>query len=219
MSVAKVMKIWDETPTLLGVALAAPEIEAAHHAPGQFITLSASTPVAIASAPGHGLELLVKKEGTAHEVLGDLRVGAELDVDGPSGHGYPLAHHAGRDLVLLGAGSGIAPLRAVVQAVLDARPRWGAVHVLYGHRAPGEFAYRGEAEAWRAAGVSLVEVVSVVDESWKGARGRVHEVLAAAPPPLGNAVAYVCGMAEMVADATATLLRLGLRREDVYRNY
>ena len=43
MSVAKVMKIWDETPTLLGVALAAPEIEAAHHAPGQFITLSASS--------------------------------------------------------------------------------------------------------------------------------------------------------------------------------
>src|SRR5689334_9120192 len=64
MSVAKVVKIWDETPTLLGVALASPAVEAAHQAPGQFITLSASTPVAIASAPGHGLELLVKKDGT-----------------------------------------------------------------------------------------------------------------------------------------------------------
>jgi NAD(P)H-flavin reductase len=219
MSLAKVVKIWDETPTLLGVSLAAPAIEAAHLAPGQFITLSASTPVAIASAPGHGLELLVKKDGTAHEVLGGLRVGAELDVDGPSGHGYPLARHVGRDLVLLGAGSGIAPLRAVVQAVLDARASWGAVHVLYGHRAPAEFAYRGESDAWRAAGVHLTEVVSGADPSWTGARGRVHEVLAAAPPPLANAVGYVCGMAEMVADATATLVRLGLRGEDVFTNY
>src|SRR5262245_973887 len=112
---ATVVATWDETPTMLGLRLSAPEIEAAHHAPGQFLTLQASTPVAIASAPGHGLELLIKKDGTAHEILGDLRVGERIDVDGPSGHGYPLAHHAGRDLVLLGAGSGIAPLRAVVQ--------------------------------------------------------------------------------------------------------
>jgi NAD(P)H-flavin reductase len=204
---------------MLGLQLAAPAIEIAHHAPGQFLTLAASTPVAIASAPGHGLELLIKKDGTAHEILGGLGAGAVLDVDGPSGHGYPLARHAGRDLVLLGAGSGIAPLRAVVQAVLDDRPRWGAVHVYYGHREPDEFAYRREAASWQAAGVRLTEVVSGAAPGWTGARGRVHDALAAAPPRLDAAVAYVCGMAEMVADATRTLARLGVRAEDVFRNY
>jgi hypothetical protein len=47
----------------------------------------------------------------------------------------------------------------------------------------------------------------------------VHDALAAAPPRLDGAVAYVCGMAEMVADATVTLTRLGLRAEDIFRNY
>jgi NAD(P)H-flavin reductase len=220
MSVAAtVVRTWDETPSMLGLQLAAPTIEAAHRAPGQFLTLAASTPVAIASAPGHGLELLVKRDGTAHEILGGLVAGASIDIDGPSGHGYPLARHEGRDLVLLGAGSGIAPLRAVVQAVLDQRSRWGAVHVYYGHREPDEFAYRREAPMWQAAGVTLVEVVSGVANGWAGARGRVHDALAAAPPRLDGAVAYVCGMAEMVADATATLTRLGMRAEDVFRNY
>ncbi len=219
MSDATVLAIWDETPSMLGIRLAAPSIEAAHRAPGQFLTLEASTPVAIASAPGHGLELLIKKDGTAHELLGGVVAGAHIDVDGPSGHGYPLARHAGRDLVLLAAGSGIAPLRAVLQAILDERARWGAVTVYYGHRTAGEFAYRREAAAWQAAGVRLVEVVSGLDPSWTGARGRVHDALAAAPPPLAHAVAYVCGMAEMVADATATLTRLGLPAADVFRNY
>jgi len=216
---ATLLAIWDETPTLLGVRLAAPHIEAAHRAPGQFLTLAASTPVAIASAPGHGLELLLKRDGTAYELLAGHAPGATIDIDGPSGHGYPLASHAGRDLVLLGAGSGIAPLRAVLQAVLDERARWGAVHVYYGHRQPSEFAYRREAPLWQAAGVRLVEVLSGHDPGWTGARGRVHQVLEAAPPPLEHAVAYVCGMAEMVADATATLTRLGLPAADVFRNY
>ena len=218
---ATLVAMWDETPSMLGVRLSAPHIEAAHRTPGQFLTLAASTPVAIASAPGHGLELLLKQGGTAHELLIGQKVGAplELDLDGPSGHGYPLARHAGKDLVLLGAGSGIAPLRAVLQAVLDERTRWGDVHLYYGHRQPGEFAYRGELGRWQAAGVRVVEAVSGLDPSWTGARGRVHQALEAVPPPLGNAVAYVCGMAEMVADTSTTLARMGLPAESVFRNY
>jgi NAD(P)H-flavin reductase len=217
--VATLLETWDETPTLVGVRLDAPEIARAHHAPGQFLTLAGTTPVAIASAPGHGLELLLKKDGTAWELLAPHRPGDRVDVDGPSGHGYPLAAHAGRDLVLLGAGSGIAPLHAVVQAILDERARWGAVHVYYGHREPEEFAYRREVGAWRAAAVNVIEVVSGMDAAWTGARGRVHQVLEAAPPPLAGAVAYVCGMPEMVADATATLARLGVPGERVFRNH
>jgi NAD(P)H-flavin reductase len=219
MDSATLLDTWDETPTLVGVRLDAPSITAAHRAPGQFITLAGTTPVALASAPGHGVELLLKKDGTAWELLRPHRPGDHIDVDGPSGHGYPLARHAGRDLVLLGAGSGIAPLHAVVQAILDDRPRWGAVHVYYGHREPGEFAFRREVDAWRAANVRLVDVLSGGDPAWTGARGRVHVALEAAPPPLGNAVVYVCGMAEMVADATTTLARLGVPGERVFRNY
>src|SRR5215208_3373023 len=106
---ATLLELWDETPSMLGVRLSAPHIESAHRAPGQFLTLAAATPVAIASAPGHGLELLLKHGGTAHELLAGQPVGAPLalDIDGPSGHGYPLTRHAGKDLLLLGAGSGI----------------------------------------------------------------------------------------------------------------
>ncbi len=217
--VATLLERWDETPSMMGVRLSSPTVTSAHRAPGQFLTIDASTPLAIASAPGHGLELLVKRGALAEEILAAHRPGDQFAVDGPSGHGYPLARHAGRDLVLLGAGSGIAPLRAVLQAVLDDRARWGAVHLYYGQREPDELAYRQEVGAWRAAGVRLVDVVSGVAPGWKGARGHVQHALLAQPPALGNAVAYVCGMAEMVADCSAAMHSLGLPAGDVFLNY
>src|SRR5262245_57578952 len=121
MIAARVAESWDVTPTQRGLVL---EVEdgwrARHVAPGQF--LRARVPgdagednhFALASAPGEPPQLLVKRAPGLSDALIALPPGGALEVSFPEGAGFPVDTHAGRDLVLMGAGTGIAPLRATL---------------------------------------------------------------------------------------------------------
>ena len=67
---------------------------------------------------------------------------------GPYGNAWPLAEAAGRDVVVVAGGIGLAPLRPVVDALLADRERYGAISVLYGGRSPAELLYPDELERW-----------------------------------------------------------------------
>jgi NAD(P)H-flavin reductase len=213
---ARVTRAWSESETLRALAFASEEIAARHTAPGQFVRVQCSNeenPYALANDPGAAeLELLFKSDTSLTQAMGALAPGDEIVVTAPEGAGFPVAAHAGRDLLLIAAGSGIAPLRAVVHAVLRERARFGAVTLFYGHRELSHFAYRAEWDGWRAGGVEIVPVLS-------GDGGRVQDVVAARRPPLANAVAYLAGMRAMIAETRAVLVGMGLPEERVYLNF
>ncbi len=218
-----VEKAWDETPALRALRLAAPpELARSHARAGQYLKVRSDGRdgiFALASAPGRPLELLVKRGAPAADALAGLGAGAALEVSDVLGPGFPVEEAAGRDLLLFAAGSGITPIRAVVQRVLDGRARFGRVMLFYGQRQPGDFAYAGERAAWAAAEVELVPVVSGGAAEWAGARGHVQEALLAARPSVERASAFLCGMKAMVAGVTAALGSLGLARERIHLNF
>jgi NAD(P)H-flavin reductase len=198
------------------LAFVGAEVASAHRLPGQFVRVSCSNdenPYALANDPGAAeLELLFKVDTPLTLAMGALAPGDEIVVTAPEGSGFPVGEHAGRDLILCAAGTGIAPLRAVIHAVLRERARYGDVSLFYGHRELSHFAYRGEWAGWRAGGVEVVPVLS-------GEGGRVQDEVAARRPRLANAVAYLAGMRAMVAETRAVLEGMGLSRERVYLNY
>jgi NAD(P)H-flavin reductase len=219
----RVTGAWDESPTLRALSFAAAGGAAGHSAPGQYVKIipegGTEGYFALANAPGSGLELLVKRGAPAGDAIASLAPGDEVRITAPIGAGYPIASHQGKDLVLFAAGSGIAPIRAVVRHVLGDRDRWGRVRVYYGHRHPDEFAYRGEEPSWRSGDVDLVRVVSQPPAGWRGETGHVQDVFARAPGSLDNSVFYLCGMKGMVSGVVEALAGFGIDRERVYLNY
>jgi NAD(P)H-flavin reductase len=150
-----VLRAWDETRAFRGVALALPAALAeAHERPGQVV--KARTPAgegffALASAPAAGaVDLLLKRGGKVADALAAAaRPGATVELTAPFGNGFPVEEADGRDVLLFAAGSGIAPVRALVQHLLSHRDRFGRATLFYGQRHGAEFAYRDEAVAWR----------------------------------------------------------------------
>lgn len=217
----RVTRAWDESSTLRALALA-PQAEG-HTAPGQYVKVlpggGAEGTFALANAPGSAVELLVKRGAPAGDALAALSEGDELRVTSAIGPGYPVAAHHGRDLVLFAAGSGIAPIRAVVRHVLGSRGDWGRVRVYYGQRHAGEFAYRAEEGRWRDGAVELVRVVSSQGDDWAGERGHVQQAFARDPGDLAKSVFYLCGMKGMVNGVVETLAGLGVDRGRTYLNY
>ena len=193
--------------------------------PGQFLHIRApsgdASYFAIASAPGHPyFEVLVKRAQGASREIFDLPVGATVDIVGPQGKGFPLADHAGLDLLLIGVGTGIAPLRSLIGWAL-ARPRdFGHVTLLYGVLTPPHCCYRNDLTTWQNAGVDArLTVTSTGGGAWSGPVGFVQDLLPALAIDPRRTVACLVGMKEMVQANTERLRELGLPSERILLNF
>jgi len=201
--------------------------EALFHAyrhPGQYVRVETADEsagiFALANPPGDaGFELLLKRGGKLADKLAELPVGDPLVVSAPQGPGFPLGEARGRDLYLCAVGSGIAPIRAVIGAVLADRAAFGQVRLYEGQRTAADFAFARERPAWRAADIALIEVASQPIGDWPGAVGYVQAALRAERRDASNAVAFLCGMKAMVEGVREALSELGLPRERTYLNY
>jgi NAD(P)H-flavin reductase len=176
---------------------------------------------AFAGAPEDAeLEILVKRTIGASVRIYEMDSGARLDLHGVAGHGFPVDAQAGRDLVFVAMGTGVAPLRSVLRHVLKRKADFGQLVVLYGARTPDDFCYRDETEGWEAAGVELRQVISRPDgHDWSGPTGYVQSLLDHVLPDLTSPVALVCGSREMIAQTRDRLQQMGFAAEDILTNY
>jgi NAD(P)H-flavin reductase len=226
---ATVEKSWDETPALRGIGLRLPHDAAQHHrAPGQVVKLrvpAGESYFALANAPdGNGsCELLVKRGSPVSDaVIAAAQPGAPIETTAPFGKGFPLAEAHGKDLFLFAGGSGITPLRAVVQEIRRRRGEFGHTALFYGQRADEDFAYKDEHAEWDAAGIRVVLCASRPSDSWDGHVGYVQDVahsLAFLDLDLGKAVAFLCGTKQMVTDVRAVLAKAGVSGERTFLNF
>ena len=165
------------------------------------------------------LELLVPADGAFGEAGLDPAtvVGRALTIDGPLGNfGVPAAAESA-PLLLVGGGTGIAPLRAVALERLD-RADAPQVVLLYSARTAEEFAFDEEFAALDRQGRLRVHLTVTRDErtaEWPGRSGRVDDALLAAALPGRDAWCLVCGPAGFVGTVTATLEGLGVPAERI----
>lgn len=226
---AQVIASWDETRELRAMSLCLPDdAYRSHERPGQVVKVHTGVGeayFALASAPTADcrVDLLVKRGGKVADAAVRAAVGGTtLEVSAPFGKGFPYEEGQGRHVLLFAAGSGIAPIRALVQHILHDRESFGRVTLFYGQRRGADFAYRSEHLVWERGGVRVVLCPSQESEAWPGVRGRVQEVarsLAFGGAEPGNSVAFVCGMTAMVDDVKATLRQFGVPPGRVHLNF
>lgn len=145
------------------------------HQPGQFVEVSVfgigEAPISISSSPtrGNRFELVVRRIGSVTTALHNLPVGAKIGIRGPFGTTFPVEEARGRDLLFVGGGIGMVPLRSFIQYVLDRRDDYGRVVVFFGARSPKERLFTDELADWDARDdVEFLETVDRGDETWKG---------------------------------------------------
>ena len=148
----------------------------------------------------------IRNVGSVSGALCRLQVGEALGVRGPYGSSWGLDTAAGRDLVIVAGGIGLAPLRPVITQILSERGRFGVVEVVIGTRTPEELAFADEVEAWRRRDDLAVHVtVDRATPGWQGTVGVVTTVL----PRIHcdpSAIAMVCGPEVMMRFTALALM-------------
>jgi len=200
---------------------------------GQFVQAKESADgkvafYAISSPPGAPgpLEFLIK-EAESNAWLTGAKKGDALQLSAAMGRGFNVACEAWAEaqvsqVGLFATGSGVAPMRAVIESgALD-----GKVGRLYfGARSEGAMAYADRFEAWRKRGVEVVPVLSKGGDGWAGRSGYVQEALKqdeergegfVLPARHG---ALLCGQKEMVGGVREVYATLGVPEERTLLNF
>jgi ferredoxin-NADP reductase len=219
--VATVVDLVDETPQVKTIAFDVPGWPG--HRAGQHVDVRLTAPdgyqaersYSIGSAPGAPhVELTVERldDGEVSPYLtGELRAGDEIELRGPVGGYFVWEPSDGGPVLLVGGGSGVVPLMAMVRARADAGSD-ADVRLLLSSRTWEDVIYREELERLAGNGLTVVHTLTRGQPpGWTGYARRVDGAMLAevAPPPEERPRVYVCGPTPFVEAVAEALVQLG----------
>jgi len=222
--VARVIRRHRDAPEVFTLELEPEDAAAlAPFTPGQFNMLTVfgvgEVPISFSGDPANQARLVhtIRAVGPVSAALTGLDAGAPVGLRGPFGVGWPMAEAAGKDVVVVAGGLGLAPLRPALYRLFAERERYGRIVLLYGTRSPDDILFRRELEGWRSRLDAEVEVtVDHAKSSWRGHVGVVTTLIPRSSFDPDQTVALVCGPEVMMRFAIGALRDAGVDSANIY---
>lgn len=117
--------------------------------PGQFLQLwipgVGECPISVCSSRVNDfIQLTVRRVGRVTNALFQMKEGDRVGLRGPYGVGFPVEKWQNQNICMIAGGLGIAPIRSLLEYVLDHRQRFGNVTLIYGMRHSTDLLFRDE---------------------------------------------------------------------------
>ena len=221
-----VTKITGQTPDVKTFRVEAPNGgKLFEHLPGQCAMLSvpgiSEAMISITSSPTNKefMEFSVKKCGCLTDWLHSMDEGQMITVRGPYGRHFPVDDElAGKNLVFVAGGIGLAPLRSVINYVRDNRDKYGRVDIIYGSRSKDDLVYYDEiVNEWMNEPDFHVHLtIDREQEGWDGHVGFVPNYITEVGLNPVNTCALMCGPPIMIKFSLPNLLQAGFDKTQIF---
>ena len=213
-------RITPEAPGVASLVITGPGVDDLAARPGQFVCLRVLTrdlwwqahpySLSAASRPG-ALRLTVKALGDASARTLSVRPGTRVLLEGPYG-GMTIDRAEGRRVLLIGAGVGLAPMRALLEA---SRPGQAPLVLARAH-SPAELPLAGELDALaRERGGALIPITGPRTQ-FPGGNPFTADALRANIPDLASRDVFVCGPRPLQERVERELERAGVPRTRIH---
>ncbi|MFH1173704.1 MAG: FAD-binding oxidoreductase [archaeon] len=224
----KVIDVIDVAPQVRTIRLERPKDFS--YKPGQFLLVSMQVngemrrrAYSIASSPTEPdyVDITFKKVagGMVSPRLYDLSIGDELDAKGPYGL-FTLDETHLQNLVLVGGGTGITPLRSIMKFVVDKKLENVNISLIYGARTPLDLVYHDEIQAMHA-NHSKIRIFFTIEqdggEPWPWHRGMVSvDFIKESVPDYAGCMYYLCGPPLMIEHLLHELVQQGVDPRNIH---
>lgn len=219
----KIIKIIDETADTKTFRVESKGID---FSPGQFFMVRfednkvLQRAYSIASSPtdkGY-LDITMNLVGEFTNKLWQAKLGDILVFKGPYGKFY-FDESMKHDLVLIGGGLGITPLRSIIKYCID-KNLGNRVSLLYSAKTPKDIVYKNELEELKSKNPDYRFVFTITrpeeKDGWEGRVGRIDdELLRQSIDDVENTLFYICGSLQFAKDIRETLYSLGAQKDHV----
>ncbi|HEY3275763.1 MAG TPA: FAD/NAD(P)-binding protein [Syntrophorhabdaceae bacterium] len=162
------------------------------------------------------LQFSVMKAGEVTAALHDLYPGDQMGLRAPLGNWFPYNEMKGKNILFIGGGIGLAPLRTLILYMLDNRADYKDITIIYGSRTPPDLCYKEDLKEWESRGdVNLILTVDAEFPGWDKRVGFVPTVLNEVAPSPENTIAITCGPPIMIKFVLQNLAKLNFSEENI----
>jgi sulfhydrogenase subunit gamma (sulfur reductase) len=226
-TICKIDQVIQETPDIRTYRLRFRDeglMEKFNWMPGQFVEFSLlghgeCTFCIASSATRKGyFDCSIKRAGiVTADIHSSLDEGDEVGIRGPYGNWFPLDDIKGRNLLFVGGGIGLAPLRSLIQYCIDNRNDYKDFTILYGARTSSDLCYKEEIKEWQSnPSLKVILTIDKPEDSWKENVGVVPKILEeVVKPSVANTKVITCGPPIMIKYTLLSLDKLGFDPKDV----
>lgn len=191
--------------------------------PGQFFEVSlpkyGEAPISVSGIGDGTVDLTIRKVGRVTDEIFENYIGDTLFMRGPYGNGFDLADYQGSELVVIAGGTGLSPVRALVNHFASQPDDCQSLQVICGFKTPQDILFYDDQMRWRETAQVTLTVDCETDEDYCHV-GRVTEHI----PQLSlkdpaTAKAIVVGPPLMMTFSVLGLLDLGFREDHIWVSY
>ncbi len=200
------------------------------HDPGQFIQISipgiGEAPISICSCNEKYFEMSIRAVGNVTNALCNLKKGDQVGLRGPYGAGYPMKNLNGNNIIIVGGGCGVAPVRGIIEYVDHNRKDFGDVNLYFGYRNPKEVLFKEDFAKWEKDYNLRVTVdkgnkkwekgKSKHHKSWEGHTGLITTLLDEENFNNENKIVFICGPPIMIKFVAMSLMKKGFNYDQIY---
>lgn len=190
---------------------------------GQFMQLSipmiGEAPISV-SAQGEGwLEFTIRSVGKVTNVIFQKEAGDTLFLRGPYGKGWPVEEFKGKHLVVITGGTGLAPVRSLLNMLSENPDYVKSVHLISGFKNEEGIVFHSELEAWKAKFNTIYALDNDAKENWR--TGMVTAFVKEIPFASfdGNYAVVVVGPPPMMKFTGLELLKNGVPEDKIWMSF
>jgi NAD(P)H-flavin reductase len=212
-----------ETSDTVTIALEPVDAPITEPEPGQFTMLYAfgvgEVPISVSGCPRREgvLRHTIRGVGATTRALCRLEPGSVVGVRGPFGAGWDVSVAARSDVLVIGGGIGLAPLRPVVRELFDDRDRFDEIAVLIGARTPDDLLFAAEVDAWtRRPDAHVAVTVDAAPRGWDGHVGLVTTLLDHLAITPSHTTVFLCGPEVMIRVVARNLVDAGVDANRIF---
>jgi NAD(P)H-flavin reductase len=220
--ICKVQSITPQTPDVAAIRITSLENTKPFEVkPGQTAMLSVipfGECMFVVSSQGEDyLEFTVKRVGYVTEQIHTLEAGDQVGLRGPYGNWFPYEELKGRDVLFIGGGIGLAPLRSLITWMLAHRKDYGRIDLVYSGSTKDDLVYYEDIQSVWPQVDNMHVHLSVYRDSpeWAGEVCYTAPFLESLGFTADGRVVVLCGGPSLFNTCLTSLERLGFAASDI----
>ncbi len=191
--------------------------------PGQFFEISlpkfGEAPISVSGIGKDTIDFTIRRVGKVTDEIFEAYEGSSLFLRGPYGNGFDFANYDGKELVVIAGGTGLSPVRGVVEHYTQNPDKIKGLTLVAGFKTPADILFLADFGRWKQT-ADVILTVDCADEDVSCNIGLVTEFI----PQLkvenkSSAAAIVVGPPMMMRFSTQGLLDAGFFEENIWVSF
>ena len=191
--------------------------------PGKFYEISipkfGESPISVSGYDNDYIDFTIRNVGKVTGELFKYNIGDNFFIRGPYGNGFDVRLYEGRDIVVVAGGSGLAPVRGIIEYFYNNTDKCKSFKLITGFRSPKDILFKADIKRWS----EKLDVLVTVDEEDENYTGNVGLVTKYIPQlnieNIDNMSAIVVGPPMMMKFTVEEFLKRDIAENDIWVSY